>query len=65
MLGSGTSYGVDINSSDVLVQSNIVFDMTDGLFFIDGTGLYKDNTVIKTRTPFAGSLSGGNNNSNN
>jgi hypothetical protein len=55
-LASGTSYGVYVNSSNVLALDNKIFNMTNGLFFKDATGIYKNNFAVQDTTPFTGGL---------
>jgi len=61
---SASSFGIYVNSSDVLVQGNVVFGMDTGLSFKDTTGAYRNNAVIKTNTPVSKGFDGGGNVSN-
>jgi parallel beta-helix repeat protein len=63
--GPGTSYGIYVDSANCVVKDNTVFNVTDGIFMTGTTGLYRDNSVINTTTPFTGSDNGPNNASNN
>ena len=53
---SGTSYGIYVNSSNVLVLDNKIFNMTNGLFFINATGIYKNNFAVQVTSPFTNGL---------
>jgi hypothetical protein len=53
-LGPGTSNGIYVNSSNVIAKDNTIFNMTNGLFFVDGTGIYKNNFAVQVAVPFTG-----------
>jgi len=53
-LSSGTSYGIYVNGSNTLALDNKIFNMTNGLFFKDATGIYKNNFAVQSTSPFSG-----------
>jgi hypothetical protein len=56
MIGSGTSTGVEVNSSpDVVVVNNRIAKVTTGVNFVGGsTGSYRDNILRGVTTPYIG-----------
>jgi parallel beta-helix repeat protein len=59
---SGTSYGIFVNgSANVFVVDNVIENTTDGVYYNNSSGKYRDNLTSAVDTPYTNGTDAGNN----